>query len=186
MHLETLYYYYQTTGVEGGLFSINFTFLPFDADAVKDPAQMKLVARENYERLLNTLDEMLLQSPHFDCKREPVFMDSPGKSSGGYCYKGKISGKKLSLKIDPPVEASVGFELSKGYGGEINIDASFQLTHAGNIKALQTMLALPDISIGDDAQQQIDSLNNLIQTTDDTDSKILHLLEPARTNSDNH
>ncbi len=183
MYLSDFTYYFNTTGTEGGLFSLGFTFRPLEDNASADHAEMKRVTRENFERLRDVLDDMLLQGERIRCEREPVFTDSPGSSSGGYQYQGKVLGDKLSFKINPSARASVTFELGKFQANQIQIKATFELTHAWNVTAMQTVLALPGIRIGDEAQRSIDDLLKLTQSATDTDSQIRNLLEDDHADS---
>ncbi len=184
MHLLTFHYYFKVTGAEGGLFNIEFSFRPFDPDLVKEFAEMKRVAGENFERMRELLDGMLLQSEHFQCEREPTFSDSPGKSVGGYAYKGRLAGKKWQMKIvSPQVSASVKFGVYKVADKELSIDVECCLTHEWNVNALRAVLALPGVSIGGDAQRSVDSLLKLVDGATDTDAKILNLLETKDTDS---
>ncbi|MGR3913411.1 MAG: hypothetical protein OD918_02620 [Gammaproteobacteria bacterium] len=175
MRVERFDYHYAASGGDqDGLDKVSFTFAPFDADAVGGRDEAKRITREKFELVRGVYDDILLAKP-FKCERRPDFSDSPHMSRGGYVYHGSLGGA-LSTKSQF-LYATVHFTLSKTSGGDIEIDASINLNHDGNVRVMDTLLALPGIDIDPEAQRRMDAMRTLLAGSGDVDAKVTNLLE---------
>lgn len=173
MQLHSFRYRYAAGGEKEGLDSVSFEFRPFDADTVTAHDEMKRITRENFELLRGVYDNLLLNKP-FRCKCRPDFSDSESASRGGYVYQGQLGGALSANSVF--LYATVHFTLSKTLDGQISIEAHLSLNNDGNITGMDSILALPGITITPTAQRRIDDLRKLLAEEGDADAKVTGLL----------
>ncbi len=167
MHIKEFSYYFSTTGKEGGLFSTDFVFMPGDGSeqSAMDAAVLKQSVGEDFHRLRELLDRMLINDKGVKGAREPTFTDSPGQSAGGYKYVGEIVKGMMPSLTRPRYQAGVEFAFAwHGRQSSASIKVKLELSHELNIKVMEEVLALPDLSIDGDAQRQIERLRQLLRS----------------------
>jgi len=201
MRLEKFDYHYTATGDKGGLESVGFAFLPFDP--YWTTSKWKSITLDNFKRLRGVCDDILLGKP-FKCESKPDFSDSPRASRGGYVYEGSTGGAlspnnqflyaaahftlgKMQLdegsNWDRALAASYMMSDEKtildnaASLGKISIDATFRLTHDGNIAIMNALLALPNVDICPGAKKSINDLRKLLDHAGDANAKMTDFLE---------
>ncbi|WP_424947546.1 hypothetical protein [Candidatus Spongiihabitans sp.] len=186
MHIKEFSYYFSTTGKAGGLFSTDFVFLPGDGSeqSAMDAATLKQSVSADFHRLRELLDRMLINGDGVKGAREPTFTDSPGQSTGGYKYVGEIVKGRMPALIRPRYQADVAFAFAwRGRHASASVKVKLELGHELNIKVMQEVLALPDISIDGNAQSRIERLQQLLRSPLDPEANLTKLLDartPAR------
>ncbi|MBF0565959.1 MAG: hypothetical protein HQK89_12010 [Nitrospirae bacterium] len=188
MILNDFSYFFNVRGKGGGLYSLDFEFIPeitenSNVETVKD------VIKRDFVRIESFLDSYLLDKKIFEIEKEHSFTDTPGTISAGYVYEGKFIGKQKGTISDmlfaaipsiakyldvteddlpgpfTSMSSEIGYSFSKSvqpFSSAAKITLKMKLGHKFNLLLLQEVLKLPDLTINSDSQKKIDYLLKLV------------------------
>ncbi|MCX8050126.1 MAG: hypothetical protein N3A55_10785 [Methylohalobius sp.] len=197
LELRKFIYYFSVKGKEGGLFSVDFDFVP-GAWAISHEAALK----QGFRYLADFLDRELGRIGVF--KKTPTFSDSSWETSAGYDYDGQLRLNPIKIPnpiravllipwivVDPllpkswqywslfqtvSVSAKLWGEFTKTTG-QAKLHLKFQLTHERNIGLLEQVLALPQVEVSEAARREVERLYHLLETHRRHPSRLLEVWE---------
>lgn len=179
MELVRIHYYFSVEGRRGGLFSLEFKFLPQTEQ--NEPVQEAL--KQDFKTLESLLDRVLLGGRGWSFEKTPIFSDSPHSTRVGYEYRGSwksgpLGFAKRLIESFLPVFGKTAWSnwpgpfhsltcilhgtVGKMQAGEMSLELRLTLYHKLNCLLLKQVLALPGLSVAPKAKQELEKLERLL------------------------
>jgi hypothetical protein len=189
MLLDRFSYYFSVKGREGGIFSLDFEFLPDGMPAEQNNVEaIKRTIKNNFSDLESLLETLLSSNSRFNVEKKPVLTDSPYSLEAGYEYAGKcknnlakigalikmilpISGIVSKPGIRPvpigpftQITATLSYRILKHTVDKNSAIITLKLTlgHDLNLSLFNTIVNLPRLNFSQQAQREIKHLQSVL------------------------
>lgn len=196
MILESFSYYFTVTDGKGGIFSLDFEFLPdVEASERGNVDRIKQTVKDDFRQLESLLDTSLLGNQYLEGEKKPTLTDSPHSLSAGYAYKLKLKhavsmqtvqslffsvfmGKPKIPEKDGLLDSFSTITADLRYSFEklmrkdscpAKIILKTSLGHNLNYSTLQKILDVPGLAISKGAEKEIENLKQIVSSCKDAD-----------------
>jgi hypothetical protein len=195
MQLYRFFYFFSVKGHTGGLFSLDFQFLPeIQSGAQDQPLSVQEALQRDFEMLESILDGILVHNKRLSVAKTPTYCESSYSIQAGYEYEGTLKRRAFASRrsaitsLLPPfakdtrialrdvfvrLSCELLYAIEKSSTGQTHAKTGLKTTlgHQLNLTVLHKILDLPNLLITPEAEREITKLNRLLD---------LHKEDPAR------